>query len=398
MIKLLIILLFIPYVANAQLSIAPEDVLKCDEDKILEYSKQRECHPDPSFDPEKIIAESKDMEVAVERLNAEQYICEDVVIYQYNTEVVVPAVKGEEINKRTESSQFFKKDIVDGKQVWEARIWGAPEFLLDGIQWEKIGYGKSIKDAWNEQVSDELKIDTETLITRLFSPTYAHAQSEETFTSDAGGDGDTNQSVFDVSPFNWFGNHCAAGDTVINNGITIIINSTFEFQFGSVWFVAVRRGFIPFDTTSLPPDITIDAATIKLRVTGSGGTPKSIALVQTTQDNPIDLVLADHVRCGDCPSSPTEGSDTRITDPIIGTYETFTLNADGESWIVHDETNFSKFGLRTSRDIDDTGGGSSHSGFISVASSNNSTGDWHPLLTVTYTEGGGAARRIMNIN
>ena len=208
--------------------------------------------------------------------------------------------------------------------------------------------------------------------------------TEDTFTSNAGGDGWTIFDDWDVNILSWYGKHCSNGELVYDSTTTMGAASQWEWLYGSVWYLFIGRAFIPFDTSSLPTDITISAATIKVRVTGKTGTGDT-GLVQTTQDDPEDLVIADHQRCGTCPHIPAEGAP-RMSNPTVNTYHTFSLNATGKGWIVHDGSSFSKFGLRDEYDIDELSGGTAHSyQFNQIATANHATSAYRPLLTVTYT-------------
>lgn len=120
----------------------------------------------------------------------------------------------------------------------------------------------------------------------------------------------------------------------------------------------IRRGFLPFDTSDIPDGDTIDSATVSLDgyMKDNDATTDStwswLNVVQTTQNDTSNLVVADYDTCG-AVDNPTEGA-TRIAysalPQTIGAraYTDWTLNATGLTWIV--KTGVSKLGMRDGMD------------------------------------------------
>jgi hypothetical protein len=112
----------------------------------------------------------------------------------------------------------------------------------------------------------------------------------------------------------------------------------------------IRRAFLPFET-NVDANIQVLAAAVGAipgeTVGGSGNTGTGLSLVQTTQSDPTNLVLADFSKCGSVDGAQ-EGAARRITaDP-----EAFwNMNSTGVSWITLG--GYTLLGVRIGRDIDD---------------------------------------------
>ena len=108
----------------------------------------------------------------------------------------------------------------------------------------------------------------------------------------------------------------------------------------------IIRCFIPFNTSSIPDDATIQSAYLNLScsyVSSSNNVgTRSFALVQTSQASTSSLVLGDYSKCGAI-DNPTEGAN-RVTITTTG-WKEWTLNANGLSWI--NKTGWTKLGIRT---------------------------------------------------
>lgn len=115
--------------------------------------------------------------------------------------------------------------------------------------------------------------------------------------------------------------------------------------------VQIGRTFFPFDTSSLPDSDTISSATFS--VYGAyGANPVTLGVVQTNQSSMTSLALTDFDQCGDAIDNPTEGGSRVAINSASNQFWNWTLDSTGITWI--DKTGWTKLGLRTSNDIDDT--------------------------------------------
>ena len=147
----------------------------------------------------------------------------------------------------------------------------------------------------------------------------------------------------------------------------------------------VRRGFVFFDTSSLPDTAVITAATLTL----NAGTPWG------GLDNNFDIVVQngqptyphDPLEAGDFYYGHYSDNGGAINTSGFGVFEMkardITLNENGRSWIKKDNT--TKFCLRSSRDIDDN----EPTGVEYIIFSTRVGGvgqTYWPKLTVTYID------------
>jgi hypothetical protein len=153
--------------------------------------------------------------------------------------------------------------------------------------------------------------------------------------------------------------------------------------------VSLARGFISFDTSSLPDDAVITSARLKLYVTGKINSKNDgsdfVSVVEGRQTSPTSLSDSDYANAGNAVTNPAEGSNrVDITSIAINAYTTWTLNVTGLSWIS--KTGFSKFAFREGHDILNlwaaftNGQGSA----LHVAMSEQAGSNQHPVLEVTY--------------
>lgn len=145
----------------------------------------------------------------------------------------------------------------------------------------------------------------------------------------------------------------------------------------------IWRGFLPFDTSSLPDDAVIDSATLYVYVyahndaTGDG----YINIVQTTQD-PTDLTVNDYDAM--TVDSPTlGGTQLDLADVINDQYNLIDFNATGLTWV--DVDGYTKIGVREKYDIEDTPPAVTSTGNeIDIRYVNNSGTENDPYLEITY--------------
>lgn len=151
-------------------------------------------------------------------------------------------------------------------------------------------------------------------------------------------------------------------------------------SYGGGTLYAIARLFVTFDTSALPDNAIITAATISLYSNDVGGTD-GIGVVQSTQANGDALVDDDFDNCG-----ATEGA-TRVTSFTDNAYNVWTLNATGLLWIS--KTGYSMFCFRMGRDIDNTTPTGTIFRRFAMSETALTTSD--PKLIITYTAPAGGA-------
>lgn len=162
------------------------------------------------------------------------------------------------------------------------------------------------------------------------------------------------------------------------------------YQYESYSRVIIARAFFPFDTSALPDEATISAATFNVYVNyvedDDNDGDDWINIVQTTQASNTELVTSDYDQCG-AVDNPTEGA-TRIDlgNITASQYNVWTLNATGIGFIS--KTGFTKLGLREGHDaIDSPISGSNYWNRIKTRYSEYTGTGSDPYLSVTYTTG-----------
>jgi hypothetical protein len=160
---------------------------------------------------------------------------------------------------------------------------------------------------------------------------------------------------------------------------------------GCQGFTAINltRGFLSFDTSSIPDGATIVSVRLRLFITGKVNDRNDgndfVVVVEGRQANPNSLSASDFVNAGDAITNPTEGSNrTDITSIPINAYTSWILNASAYAWIS--KTGFSKLALREGHDVLNlwasfTGG---QGNGLHVAMSEQPGTNQDPVLEVTY--------------
>ena len=142
----------------------------------------------------------------------------------------------------------------------------------------------------------------------------------------------------------------------------------------------IDRVFLPFDTSSIPDDATINSATLSFYPTGRTNTGSgSIAVCLTTQASTSSLVDADYSQVG----TVRQASDITIASLTLNAYNDIALNATGVSNI--NKTGFTKLGLRIARDIDNSPAGSIDT-TVQMAMSEATGTSQDPKLVIDYTD------------
>ena len=140
------------------------------------------------------------------------------------------------------------------------------------------------------------------------------------------------------------------------------------------------RASLPFDTSGLPDDADITAASIGLYGQADASTTDfNITAVQYTGSVPITTSDANFAAFGS-----TSGGTLTTAGFKTNGYNVLTLDATGRGWIS--KTGTTNIGLRSSRDIASTTPTGSE--YVSIYSANQSGTDKDPYIAVTYAEAG----------
>ena len=147
---------------------------------------------------------------------------------------------------------------------------------------------------------------------------------------------------------------------------------------GAGYAYSVDRSCIYFNTSAFPDALTISAASLKLYVSNDSSNTDFLITVQSGMPTyPHDPLVA-----GDYNYSLYSGDGGSLTTAGISTaaYSTITLNATGRGWV--NKTGYTKFMLRSSRDIS----GTAPTGveLIRIWTYEKGAG-YRPTLEVTYT-------------
>lgn len=153
--------------------------------------------------------------------------------------------------------------------------------------------------------------------------------------------------------------------------------------FGGNYFIS--RGYFPFDTSALGSGATVSAATFDayIEVTAKFDTnTDSFCVVQTSQASTSSLANTDFGSV----NFTNGGAKTIASFSVANQYWTWTLNGTGLGWIS--TTGFTKLGLQSLLDINNTTptGLNQLTGQFYFADNTGTSKD--PTLTITYTAGG----------
>ena len=195
--------------------------------------------------------------------------------------------------------------------------------------------------------------------------------------------------------------YAAARDAASGSGFSYTA-TTFNMGQGFLanqWFI--YRGFVPFDTSSLPDDANITGVTFKFWVQSDLSTTDfNIGVVGTSQASTAILGNPDYDECGvggtgNAKANPTLYAPVVSTDGIsISAYTEMIFNSNGKNAIS--KTGDTLVGLRSERDYKDSGTAPGGSEYVKVYSSEQTDEDNDPVLIVDYTVANGlVARRKM---
>lgn len=306
-------------------------------------------------------------------------------------------------------AEYYRIQVTKSGSNWGRLVWDSNKTLLTsqlikGSRSEEISYNSSplafdgttyywrIKfwddqdneRAWSKEVS-YFKMASSTTV-RFTVRFYA-------------GTGDGEVRSGENSSWNYI-HDTSSGDSV---NYTIVNETGAGVQLYSVMgHYYIWRGFFPFDTSALPDNAMILAATLKiypyhLRNEVNDG-HDYVTVVKTFQESNTQLVQADYEDCGydsgheeggRAKHPPVKGSlDIDFGDITVGEYLEFPLNSIGLEWI--NKTGYTKLGTRIGHDIDDhpvaNVGTTYNANKLSIRFSEYPGIDYDPYLEVIYVE------------
>jgi hypothetical protein len=286
----------------------------------------------------------------------------------------------EDMDKRTSNAQFFKVGEDKGNDVMVAKFYSGDTFVKKDNEWRVIEYATTTPEAFDLQTSVGTQLILE--MKRVYA---------DTFTSGAG-DGDVTNSGTNYTTVRDAGTGNGANYT----GVTLeggdARRDATNFYFS--------RNFLPFNTAAIGSGKTMVSGTIDLKIFtrndfDAHGTSQ-YALVSNTSASDTTLSTADFDAVGSTELATRLTGIKNTNSSYVS--RTFTLNASGLANI--NGSGYSKFAVREGNwDLDgnnimDT----STQPYSYIHMSENTTAENRPLLTVTYTSGSVARRRIIEVN
>lgn len=148
-------------------------------------------------------------------------------------------------------------------------------------------------------------------------------------------------------------------------------------------YASLSRGYLVFDTSSIPDDASITAATVQLYVSyESDFFAQSAGLTAATPASDSSLVGTDYAVANF--GSTRFATDLALASLSVNAYNTWTLNASGRAAISL--TGKTRFGVRLSADIDNADPGNPTSSGLGSQFVYDTTGrPYPPILSVTYS-------------
>ncbi len=274
-----------------------------------------------------------------------------VVSYLYLDRLVPEKLDEREVPElRTETSYTTFQEVVeegdDPIVKMETRIYSQPAFAqdVDG-SWKYLEYATTSEQAWRERPSNLWQRITEAFVRTAYAATLSRFS----------GAGDGYVGNTGISQTFSFPEACdmgaawssartfGTGDDVVYTASPMHVDSESSRVFDSelqTWTctVIIRRSFLPFDTSSLPSNATVSAATLNVYAQttsdGDNDTVDYVTVSTSTQATHTQLVTADFDTAGPVTMNAASeaidsGQRKDITSISTVAYTAFTLNSAG---------------------------------------------------------------------
>ena len=192
-------------------------------------------------------------------------------------------------------------------------------------------------------------------------------------------------------PGSWATQHADTVGQNANSGNLSMNVDSFVYD-SSTGYTGMDRGFVPFDTSSLPHNAVISSSTLSLYVDSvTNNFPdgyNTINVYQGFESYPTQVINSDISKCGNAVTNPTKGStDLSLASTTAGSTISFALNSTALTWAT--TTGYTELCLREGHDAANqalvwTGDTSLDSG-VSLATSETASTTEEPSLSITYT-------------
>ncbi|MCL9972058.1 MAG: hypothetical protein NBV63_01450 [Candidatus Pacebacteria bacterium] len=329
------------------------------------------------------------------------------VTYTYLEKPVPETLAEREVPElRTENSYTVLEKVVDetGKEEYTltSTFFAQPAFAqdVDG-SWRYLEYATTTQEAFRNR--------SQTLFERIAESLVRTAYADSVSPFSGAGDGDVyNQDIQDTGGFgvpscDWGTVRSASDGVSVDStglGFSVFTQAQYEytpFNSGTCEYTIVR-GFVPFNTSSIPDGATISAASLSvyiyLKVDSDNDGLDYITVSTSTQATHTTLDLADYDAFGSEVIDSGERKD--ITAITISAYTVFNLNANGTTAIKKSgqasscsaTTGITCLAMREGHDVanspHDANTFVENTGVYMYSSERTGTSE-DPYLTVTYT-------------
>jgi hypothetical protein len=318
----------------------------------------------------------------------------DAVKYAYLTEEV-PVAPGEAIDRRTPNSQT---KVLDTKQegtkkieTLNTRFFSKPQMYQENGKWRQIEYATTTSEVFSMSGAIPY-IQRRELAEQLLpgTPVYATVSTyyPDPNVETSSVDGHSDCSATDGSDAGWGTCYPATSGTGADDSGIYLTAAVSHYRSGDLcppyecydYTYGISRGFMLFNTASLPDSSVISAATISLYVAGKDVTACGwLDLIPTTPASNTAIATADYDQVG----TTLQATSLDVSAMSSGAYNAFTLNSTGIGNITL--TGVSKFGIREQCDTDGTGPQQFGDGYVTVFSADQTGTSNDPKLDVTYT-------------
>lgn len=380
---------------GAKDAIPPELLLKTTADKV--FVEQEYIEDGKAVVKYKYTA---DTEVPPSTLNTnDTKVVEEVNSLPIKDDVSPSVV--EDVSMRTGNTQFFKVGKTeDGHDAYISHVFPKQQFVKDlrNGKWYNIEYATTTKQQFDQQINQQTKIGWLNKLRRIISPPaiadssvfYPDPNAETTSV-----DGDVRRSSTEES----FSTIRDGAGSTPTDSLTSFYAARLSADSTTDTFATLYRGFILFDTSSLPDDATLVSATLSLYGFSFSNTLGSDDLHVTSSSPASSTALA----TGDFGNiGRTSFGSLSYASATTSAYNDISLNSTGLATVS--KTGITKLGTQLAWDLNNsfTGTWSSLGSTIFRFRSADQTGTSNdPYLTVVYTIGGGQAtvpRRILIID
>lgn len=314
-----------------------------------------------------------------------------LVFYTYLGEKLPEKLASDEVVERRTSSSYTRllipqhENTAQKEMTLETRVYPQKTFIQRGGEWYYLEYGHTTREAMEKHQAQN---SLQAFFAQVAYAVDIFAGSGDGFVRAEGSD--------------WATPHDAAvGSSFQSTSTVFVVGSEFVDIKGA--FIGIHRGFLPFDTSSIPVSAVISAATLSAYATTSGSSSSTIdndgddyiTVIQTSQATHTVLANADYNNAG-ATTTPTEGIATSeredVSSMATGTYKMFTLNSTGRGWIAKSgqasncsgTSGITCLGLRSGHDTTNSAVTLNTNDIVTFTTSESTGTSVDPFLSITY--------------